>query len=86
MAAQRQRGVYIPQEPGKRHEPMVGPGVSVWAVISYLKAYDWDVNEVLNEFQDVLSREDILAAQEYYRSHIDEIEAVLAANRESATR
>jgi len=46
MAVERGHGVYIPEGAGKRHEPMVGPGVSVWAIIGYLQLYDWDVSRV----------------------------------------
>lgn len=82
MAVQRHRGVYIPQEPGKRHEPMVGPGVSVWAVIGYSRLFDWDLTRVTENWKGYLTEDDVRAAWEYYERHPEEIDRKLRANEE----
>jgi len=80
MAVERGHGVYIPEGAGKRHEPMVGPGVSVWAIIGYLQLYDWDVSRVQQAYDPDLTEEDVRAAWDYYKRHPAEIDAKLEAN------
>ena len=62
MAVHKQRGVYIPDEPGRKHVPMVGPGISVWAIIDVSRLYDWDLQKVTGNWEGYLTEADVRAA------------------------
>ncbi len=72
--------VWVPTGPGERHEPVVGPGVPVWSVIGYLKLFNWDVDRVVDEFERVVTYEDVKAAWEYYELHKEEVDTKLRLN------
>jgi uncharacterized protein (DUF433 family) len=80
MAVERRKGVYVPDGPNNRHEPMVGPGVSVWAIVGYLKFYDWDVSRIQQAYDPYLTEDDVRAAWDYYKRHTVEIDEKLRRN------
>jgi len=68
--------------PGERGEPVVArSGVPVWTIAGYLKLFGWDTDKVVEEFDGVLTRDEVGAAREYYKEHDKEIDQKLLVNQ-----
>jgi uncharacterized protein (DUF433 family) len=52
--------------------------IPVWAIIGQLKALNWDVQRVANDYD--VSEDSVTAAVDYYRKHAAAIDARLQAN------
>lgn len=72
--------IYVPKEPGKRHEPLVGPGIPIWSVVGTLLLYNWDLIRTLKAWEPDLSLEDVEAVKRYYHEHKGEMDARLQDN------
>jgi uncharacterized protein (DUF433 family) len=81
MVAGRKNGVWIPKDPMKRREPLVGPGVPVWSIVGYLKENGGDIAEVVRGYAGVLSEDDVRAAWDYYKRDPGWIDEKLLANQ-----
>lgn len=78
----RKNGVWIPEDPMKRREPLVGPGVPVWSIVGYLKENGGNVAEVVRGYAGVLTEDDVRAAWDYYEKDPAWIDEKLRANLE----
>lgn len=58
-------------------------GIKVWMVIQWLQLADGNVEELLQHYPDVLTPEDVAAAQWYYTRYQDEIDQRLAEEAEA---
>lgn len=67
-----------PSRPGASGARLVGFAVPVWALVGYLKAGDWSVDDAATAFE--VPRDAVLAAIAYYELHPAVIEAKLEAN------
>jgi hypothetical protein len=64
----------IKREPIVRDDPLVPSGISVWAVILWLKQHNWDHDKVIDLLQGDLTAADIEYAERFYGEYHDEIE------------
>jgi len=80
MAIERRHGVYVPKGADKKHVPMVGPGISVWAIIGYSALHKWDMAKVLSNWDGYLTEDDVLSAWEFYKEHPATIDDKLRRN------
>ena len=74
--------IWAPGEYGNPIHPSifdmrVGSGQRVWSIIGYLETYGWDIDAVTKLFEG-LTREDVLAAIEFYNQHKKDIDERLA--------
>lgn len=77
--------IEISTELGRRREPVIkGKGYPVWSVIGYLFAVKGDVKQVMEDYKDRLTSDEINAALRYYLEHKEEIDAKLKANLTAA--
>jgi uncharacterized protein (DUF433 family) len=53
-------------------------GIAIWALVAYLRACNWDVDEVARDYE--IPREAVEAAAAYYRRHQSLIDARLLLN------
>ena len=74
---------YIDQEverypSGRADARLRESGISVWAIVAFLRVYDNDRRKVAEHFD--LSREDVAAALAYYRLNKPHIDARITLN------
>lgn len=79
MDALIEKYIFVPPfgDPGAAR--VVGPGVSVWALIAYYEAVDHDTNQVAHDYR--LCRDAVDAAVAYYRRHQPLIDALIESHR-----
>jgi len=58
----------------RKHDPTVPSGMAIWAVVNYLKYFDWDHEKTVDIMEGALTKSDVEYAERYYREHRDEIE------------
>lgn len=63
---------------GRADARLLNSGVSVWAIVAYLRVYKGDVDKVAEIYE--LSREEVEAALVYYRRNKRFIDALLTLN------
>jgi hypothetical protein len=66
-------------EKARKPYASVPSGMSVWAVIMYLKYFDWDREKTVDLMEGALTNADIEFAERYYSEHRDEIDAKLSS-------
>ncbi len=71
-----------PRYPGPNEARIIGYGVSVWALVGYLRTADGDVERVAADYD--LPVEAVEAALAYYRRHKAAIDAQITSNTPSA--
>ena len=71
---------YIDTSAGRAEARVVPYGVSVWALVGYLKAAQGDKDRVARDYE--VPREAVEAAEAYYRRNKALIDARLAMNEE----
>ena len=83
MPEKHRKGPAIEPVERTRIEMLAPSGVSVWSIVSHLKDYDWNVDEMMAELGDEIEREDVDFAVAAYREKPGPIDRKLRSLRKS---